>query len=78
MITIFETFIKNDRISYDQFLLNMNAYLVKKGITQAEADECVYYYHANGKLKTCWKNGMTLLRTLNSLKDENGKIKWFN
>jgi len=63
--------------SYDEFLMDLNGYLVKKGASQSEADECVYYYHAHGQLKNCWKKGLTLLKAVNSLKDDEGKIKWF-
>ena len=74
----FENFNMNTQTrTYDQFLMDVNMYLVKRGATQGDADECVYFYHANGELNDCWRKGLTLLRTVNSLKDEEGKIKWF-
>jgi len=67
----------NNKVSYDKFIMDLNKYLVKRGASQTDADECVYYYHASGELNDCWRKGLTLLRTVNSLKDEDGKIKFF-
>ena len=78
MLTKFENFL-NENISrtYDEFLMDLFDYLIKKGATHIQAEECIYYYQSKGWLEDCWRTGCSMSETVNQMKDDDGKIKWF-